>query len=82
MKPKASIMNTNKDVSVLERYIQMVPRELLEVLKKSAAIKEISLDMEVAARLTAFMAEPELSADNALSKQIMRREFNDLEARA
>lgn len=80
MKTKTSATNTNMDVSVLERYIQVIPHELLHALKDSATKNGILLDMEIATRLIAFMSEPELTFDNALSRQVLNRKFTDKEA--
>ena len=60
---------------VLEQYIQVVSTDLMEALKESAKAHRISVEMEIALRLTAHMAEPELATDNNLFNRIMHRKF-------
>ena len=66
--------------SILERYAQVISEDLMSILKESAEEHGISLDMEIAMRLMACMAEPELTQDNALSSQILRRAFTRADA--
>ena len=65
---------------MLEKHIQVISRDLMNALKESASEHGISLDMEIAVRLTAYMAEPELARDNALSSRILRQTFTTDEA--
>lgn len=64
----------------LEKYIQVISSDLLEALNTSAVEHGVSLDVEIATRLMACMAEPELAKDNVLSQQILRQEFTEQEA--
>ncbi len=82
MQTKTSMMSTNKDVSVLEKYIQVIPSELLNALQDSAYENGLSLDMEIAARLIACLSEPELNKENSLFQKILAKEFNIKEATA
>lgn len=68
------------DIITLEKHIQVISSDLMEALKESAADRGISLDMEIALRLMAYMAEPALTKDNSLFSQIMRKEFTEDEA--
>ncbi len=65
---------------MLEKHTQVISSDLMNALKESASEHGISLDMEIAVRLTAYMAEPELARDNALSSKILRKTFTADEA--
>ena len=67
-------------ITGLEKYIQVISEDLMNILKESAKEHGISLDMEIAMRLMACMAEPELIQDNALSSQVLRRTFTRADA--
>ena len=67
-------------ITGLEKYIQVISEDLMNILKESAKEHGISLDMEIAMRLMACMAEPELTQDNALSSQVLRRTFTRADA--
>ena len=79
MKTKISV-DTNKDVSVLEIYRQVISSDLMEALKESAMKHGVSIDVEVAMRLMAYLSQPELSGENSLSQQILNLEFTHEEA--
>ncbi len=64
----------------LEKYAQVISSEMMEALRESAFVRGISLDMEIALRLTAYLAEPDLAQDNALFQQILRLDFTEAEA--
>ncbi len=64
----------------LENYAQVISSEMMEVLKESAQIHGISLDMEIALRLTAYMVESDLVQDSVLSQQILRLDFSEEQA--
>ncbi len=64
----------------LEKYAQIISSEMMDALRKSAQVRGVSLDMEIALRLTTYMAEPDLTQDNILSQQILRLDFNERQA--
>ncbi len=66
--------------TVLAKYAQVISVDLMQALKSSAVEHGVALDVEIATRLTAFMAEPEITQDNALSQQILRKQFTEMEA--
>lgn len=66
----------------LEKYAQVVSREMRDALKRAAEKRGISLDMEIALRLTAIQAEPEFDSDHSILSRIMRHEFTDAELEA
>ena len=73
-------MKVATDNCGLEKYAQVISSEMMAALKESAQARGISLDAEIALRLTTYMAEPELAKDNALSQQILRLDFTEAQA--
>ena len=68
------------EVPRLEKYAQVVSRELMAALKESAEASGISLDMEIAIRLMVAMTEPKLNKGVCPFNQIMHQNFTHSEA--
>lgn len=66
----------------LEKYAQVVSKEMMHVLKESAYKRGVSLDIEIALRLAAMLDAPNLDEDNSLLNQIKHRKFTKQEKEA
>ncbi len=64
---------------MLEKHIQVISSDLMQALRESATEHGISLDMEIALRLMAHMAEPDLTEDQSLFSKIRRMHFTEQE---
>lgn len=73
---KGSELLVHPELKELMKFAQVIPASMMRELKKVAAEKGISIELEIASRLLVTFVEPEALGSEPLSQKILNQQFS------